>query len=63
MEKQPEVVEEIKSNLKNYKAIIDGMRRVSETGTAASTFVNYDIPVGGKTAPHRCQTEKQTACL
>ena len=49
MENKPEVVEEIKSNWKNYKAIIDGMRRVSETGTAASTFVNYDIPVGGKT--------------
>ena len=46
---EPEVVEKIEISDKNYKAIIDGMRAVSETGTASNVFADYPIPVGGKT--------------
>lgn len=49
MENQPEVVDEIEISYENYKAIMEGMRRVSETGTATSAFVNFQIPVGSKT--------------
>ncbi|OQB16041.1 MAG: Stage V sporulation protein D [Firmicutes bacterium ADurb.Bin193] len=48
-ETTPEVVDEIEIDPVNYRAVMDGMRRVSETGTASSTFVNFEIPVGGKT--------------
>ncbi len=45
----PEVVDKVDISKENYKAIIDGMRAVSETGTASNVFANYEIPVGGKT--------------
>ncbi len=46
---EPEVVERIEISDKNYKAIIDGMRAVSETGTASNVFAGYPVAVGGKT--------------
>ncbi len=46
---EPEIVEKIDIKEENYKAIIDGMRAVSETGTASNVFAGYPIPVGGKT--------------
>ncbi|MEE1043111.1 MAG: penicillin-binding transpeptidase domain-containing protein, partial [Clostridia bacterium] len=49
LKNEPEVVDKIEINDNNYKAIIDGMRAVSETGTASNVFANYPIPVGGKT--------------
>ena len=46
---EPEIVEKINISDENYKAIIEGMRAVSETGTASNVFAGYPIPVGGKT--------------
>lgn len=46
---EPEIVEKINISHENYKAIIEGMRAVSETGTASNVFAGYPIPVGGKT--------------
>lgn len=46
---EPEIVEQINISDENYKAIIEGMRAVSETGTASNVFAGYPIPVGGKT--------------
>ena len=48
-ENQPKIINEVEINSVNYKALMDGMRKVSETGTASSTFMNFHIPVGGKT--------------
>lgn len=44
-----EVLSTIDMNEQNYKAVIQGMRNVSETGTASTAFANFKIPVGGKT--------------
>lgn len=49
MKNEPEIVDKIDISDENYKAIIDGMRAVSETGTASNVFANFEIPVGGKT--------------
>ena len=46
---EPEIVEKIEINKENYRAIIEGMQAVSETGTASNVFAGYSIPVGGKT--------------
>jgi len=46
---QPKVVDEIQMEPQNYKAVMDGMRNVSETGTASNVFANYRVAVGGKT--------------
>lgn len=46
---EPEIIEQIDISDKNYKAIIDGMKAVSETGTASNVFANYPVAVGGKT--------------
>ena len=46
---EPEIVEQIEISEENYKAIINGMQAVSETGTASNVFAGYPIPVGGKT--------------
>lgn len=45
----PEVMYDIDMSEENYKAVINGMKKVSETGTASSTFANFGVPVGGKT--------------
>ncbi len=46
---EPKIVEQIEISDENYKAIINGMQAVSETGTASNVFAGYPIPVGGKT--------------
>lgn len=46
---EPEIVEQVEMSDEHYKAIIEGMRAVSETGTASNVFAGYPIPVGGKT--------------
>ena len=46
---EPEIIEKIEISDENYKAIIEGMQAVSETGTASNVFAGYPIPVGGKT--------------
>lgn len=49
MKNTPEVVENVDISDKNYKAIMEGMQAVSETGTASNVFAGFEIPVGGKT--------------
>lgn len=49
LKNNPEVVDEVDISDQNYKAIMDGMKAVSETGTAANVFAGFEIPVGGKT--------------
>lgn len=49
LKNEPEVVATVNISDENYKAIIDGMKAVSETGTASNVFADYPIPVGGKT--------------
>ncbi len=45
----PEVAYDVDMNEENYNAIVSGMKKVSETGTASTVFANFDVPVGGKT--------------
>lgn len=46
---EPEIIDQVEISDENYKAIIDGMKAVSETGTASNVFAGYPVPVGGKT--------------
>lgn len=48
-EVQPKVVEQIEIQPQNYKAIMEGMRSVTEDGTASNVFQDFPIAVGGKT--------------
>ena len=49
MKNEPEIVEKIDISNEHYKAIMEGMKAVSETGTASNVFAGYPIQVGGKT--------------
>lgn len=42
-------MEQIEIRPENYKAVMSGMRSVTEDGTASSTFRDFEINVGGKT--------------
>lgn len=44
-----ESVENLTFASQNITAVLEGMRSVTEDGTASSVFRNFDIPVGGKT--------------
>ncbi|MDD4689016.1 MAG: penicillin-binding transpeptidase domain-containing protein [Eubacteriales bacterium] len=44
-----EIVDTIDMNKKVYNSVIQGMKDVAQTGTAASIFRDYPIPVGCKT--------------
>lgn len=46
---EPQVVERIDMSEENYNAVKDGMRKVTETGTASNVFANFLVPIGGKT--------------
>lgn len=48
-EVQPQAVEQISIQPANYKAIMEGMRSVTEDGTASNVFQDFPISVGGKT--------------
>lgn len=48
-EVSPKAVETISIRPENYKAIMEGMRSVTEDGTASNVFQNFPITVGGKT--------------
>ncbi len=48
-EVQPKALETISIQPENYKAIMEGMRSVTEDGTASNVFQNFPIKVGGKT--------------
>jgi len=45
----PEVVYDVDMNEENHQAVLNGMKKVSETGTASSVFSNFAVSVGGKT--------------
>ncbi len=45
----PEVAYDVDMNEENHKAVLNGMRKVSETGTASSVFSTFEVAVGGKT--------------
>ena len=49
LDNKPVVIDNLNIDYMNYRSIMNGMRKVSETGTASSTFVNFDVPVGSKT--------------
>lgn len=48
-EVKPTVVDQISISPQNYKAIMEGMRSVTEDGTASNVFQDFSITVGGKT--------------
>ncbi len=45
----PKVVESIQMKPQNYQAVMEGMRSVTEDGTASNVFRDFEISVGGKT--------------
>ncbi|MBC8537125.1 penicillin-binding protein 2 [Feifania hominis] len=49
LEVEPTVVEELGLSDSTWTAVMEGMRSVTEDGTASSVFRNYPIKVGGKT--------------
>jgi len=46
---QPQVLSKITIDKANYNALMQGMKDVSQSGTAASVFANYKVSVGSKT--------------
>lgn len=48
-EVHPTAVETLSIRPENYKAIMEGMRSVTEDGTASEVFKDFPIAVGGKT--------------
>ncbi len=45
----PEVMYDIDMSEENYKSCYKRHEKSFETGTASSTFANFNVPVGGKT--------------
>lgn len=48
-EAQPEVISKLNISPENLKAVLAGMRNVTELGTASDVFTDFNIAVGGKT--------------
>ncbi|MBZ4645010.1 MAG: penicillin-binding protein 2 [Clostridia bacterium] len=49
-EVEPEIISEVKTNPKNLRAVLEGMRNVTqEDGTASHVFKDFPITVAGKT--------------
>ncbi len=46
---EPKILSEIKIKDSTYEAVKDGMRRVTDDGTASAVFEDFPIEVGGKT--------------
>lgn len=46
---QPNLLDNISMTAENYKLVMNGMKSVTEDGTAAAAFADFDISVGGKT--------------
>ncbi len=46
---EPSVISQYEISDKTLSAVKDGMRRVTEDGTAKAVFEDFEIPVGGKT--------------
>ncbi|MBQ4110739.1 MAG: penicillin-binding protein 2 [Clostridia bacterium] len=48
-EKAPVIVDKVSMKPETYSAVMQGMKSVTEDGTASATFKDFDISVGGKT--------------
>ncbi len=48
-EKEPEITDKISMSDEFYTAIMNGMKSVTEDGTASAVFADFGITVGGKT--------------
>lgn len=48
-EAQPKIVNNLDIAPENLQAVLNGMRNVTELGTASDVFVDFEIAVGGKT--------------
>lgn len=46
---EPEVLSKVDIKPENYRAVMEGLKKVAEEGSAASILRNYPIPNGGKT--------------
>lgn len=46
---EPYLLDNISISPENYKAVMNGMKSVTEDGTAAAVFADFDVSVGGKT--------------
>jgi len=46
---KPEIIEDVKLKPETVATVIEGMEKVTEDGTASSTFSGFPIPNGGKT--------------
>ncbi|WP_337961193.1 penicillin-binding transpeptidase domain-containing protein [Caloramator sp. mosi_1] len=46
---EPEVLDRVEIKPETYKAVMQGLEKVNQEGSAASVFRNYPIPTGGKT--------------
>ncbi|WP_035166042.1 penicillin-binding transpeptidase domain-containing protein [Caloramator sp. ALD01] len=46
---EPEVLDKVEIKPETYNAVMQGLQKVNEEGSAASVFRNYPIPTGGKT--------------
>ncbi|MBE6871507.1 MAG: hypothetical protein E7491_06080 [Ruminococcaceae bacterium] len=46
---EPVVLDKVDLSEKELSTILNGLRDVTETGTASKVFKNYEVPVGGKT--------------
>lgn len=57
-ENKPETVNKISIAPENYKAIMEGMRSVTEDGTASNVFRNFFVTVGGKTGSAQTSADK-----
>lgn len=56
---EPEVLDTIDIKEENYRAIMEGMRKVTEDGTASSVFRNFPVSVGGKTGSAQVSAAKK----
>lgn len=57
-ENKPEVVNKIDIEPENYRALMEGMRSVTEDGTASSVFRDFEISVGGKTGSAQTTSDR-----
>ena len=60
-ESKPEIIDRVEISDENLELLKRGMKAVVEDGTAASVFLNYAYPVGGKTGTAQRGTDADNA--
>lgn len=60
-ESKPEIINRVEISDENLELLKRGMKAVVEDGTAASVFLNYAYPVGGKTGTAQRGTDADNA--